>query len=91
VTTSRVLLFDADDRVALVEEEGRWTPPAGDPTPAPVWTKDGVAYGSVLIAPEGAPDGARWWSLAELLAERPPVAPAELVDLIRRQLPSCLA
>lgn len=33
----------------------------------------------------------RWWSLAELLAERPRFEPAELVDLIRRQLPSCTA
>jgi len=32
----------------------------------------------------------RWWSLAELLAELPPHEPAELVPLIRRQLPSCL-
>jgi hypothetical protein len=33
----------------------------------------------------------RWWSLAELLAEQPPFEPAELIDLIRRQLPSCQA
>ncbi len=33
----------------------------------------------------------RWWSLAELLAERPLFEPAELIDLIRRQLPSCQA
>lgn len=33
----------------------------------------------------------RWWSLAELLAERPRFEPAELIELIRRQLPSCTA
>ena len=33
----------------------------------------------------------RWWSLAELLAERPRFEPAELIELVRRQLPSCQA
>ncbi|AYF98999.1 NUDIX hydrolase [Protaetiibacter intestinalis] len=33
----------------------------------------------------------RWWSLAELLAERPRFEPAELIELVRRQLPSCTA
>ena len=33
----------------------------------------------------------RWWSLAELLAERPRFEPAELIELVRRQLPSCMA
>jgi len=33
----------------------------------------------------------RWWTLAELLAERPRFEPAELIDLIRRELPSCQA
>jgi hypothetical protein len=33
----------------------------------------------------------RWWSLGELLAERPPFEPRELIDLVRRELPSCLA
>ena len=33
----------------------------------------------------------RWWSLAELIAERPRFEPAELIDLIRSQLPSCQA
>ncbi|MFT4029816.1 MAG: NUDIX domain-containing protein [Protaetiibacter sp.] len=33
----------------------------------------------------------RWWSLAELLAERPPFEPAELIELVRRELPSCTA
>ena len=31
----------------------------------------------------------RWWSLAELLATDDPYEPAELIDLVRRQLPSC--
>ena len=33
----------------------------------------------------------RSWSLAQLLAEQPPFEPARLIDLIRRQLPSCQA
>lgn len=33
----------------------------------------------------------RWWTLAELLAERPRFEPAELIELIRRELPSCTA
>jgi len=31
----------------------------------------------------------RWWSLAELIATDEPYEPAELVSLVRRQLPSC--
>ena len=31
----------------------------------------------------------RWWSLAELIATTDPYEPAELIDLVRRQLPSC--
>jgi 8-oxo-dGTP pyrophosphatase MutT (NUDIX family) len=31
----------------------------------------------------------RWWSIAELLATTEPYEPAELVNLVRRQLPSC--
>jgi len=31
----------------------------------------------------------RWWSLAELLATEEPYEPAELISLVRRQLPSC--
>jgi 8-oxo-dGTP pyrophosphatase MutT (NUDIX family) len=31
----------------------------------------------------------RWWSLAELLATDEPYEPYELVNLVRRQLPSC--
>lgn len=33
----------------------------------------------------------RWWTLSELLAERPRFEPRELVELIRRELPSCTA
>lgn len=31
----------------------------------------------------------RWWSLAELIGTTEPYRPAELKDLLRRQLPSC--
>jgi 8-oxo-dGTP pyrophosphatase MutT (NUDIX family) len=31
----------------------------------------------------------RWWSIAELLATNEPYEPAELISLIRRELPSC--
>ncbi len=31
----------------------------------------------------------RWWTLGELLATTEPYEPAELINLIRRQLPSC--
>jgi len=31
----------------------------------------------------------KWWTLAELLATDEPYEPAELVNLVRRQLPSC--
>jgi 8-oxo-dGTP pyrophosphatase MutT (NUDIX family) len=31
----------------------------------------------------------RWWSIAELLATSEPYEPAELISLIRRELPSC--
>lgn len=33
----------------------------------------------------------RWWSLGELLAERPRFEPVELIELVRRELPSCTA
>ena len=32
---------------------------------------------------------ARWWSIAELLSTNDPWEPAELISLIRRELPSC--
>jgi 8-oxo-dGTP pyrophosphatase MutT (NUDIX family) len=31
----------------------------------------------------------RWWSLQELLVTKEPYEPAELISLIRRELPSC--
>ena len=31
----------------------------------------------------------RWWSLAELIATDEPYEPAELISLVRRELPSC--
>ncbi|MEP6479189.1 MAG: NUDIX domain-containing protein [Rhodoglobus sp.] len=31
----------------------------------------------------------RWWTLTELITTKEPYEPAELVDLVRRQLPSC--
>jgi 8-oxo-dGTP pyrophosphatase MutT (NUDIX family) len=33
--------------------------------------------------------GHRWWTLSELIETREPYEPAELVNLVRRQLPSC--
>lgn len=33
----------------------------------------------------------RWWTLAELLSTSEPFEPAELINLVRRQLPSCSA
>lgn len=88
--TSRLLLFDRDDRIALVEEDGRWTAPAGA-VETPVWTRGDLVVGSAVIEPGDAPEGARWWTLGQLVGERPPFDPPELIDLIRRQLPSCFA
>ena len=31
----------------------------------------------------------RWWTLSELIATKDPFEPAELISLIRRELPSC--
>jgi hypothetical protein len=31
----------------------------------------------------------RWWSLAELIGTEDQFEPAELISLVRRQLPSC--
>ena len=88
--TSRVLLFDADDRIALVLEDDRWVAPSGE-VPTPVWSRGDLVFGSAVIEPADAPDGARWWTLGELVGGRPPFDPPELLDLIRRQLPSCFA
>ncbi len=145
--TSRVLLFDRDDRVLLFltaapDSSGaaRWITPGGGVDPGethleaavrelreetglldahltgPVWSHDfdvewdsadhdtGHAefYTAVVDAFEPSDaewtdeervdvTASRWWTLGELLAERPPFEPPELIDLIRRQLPSCLA
>jgi hypothetical protein len=88
--TSRILIFDLDDRIALVEEDGRWTAPRGE-VAAPVWSRGDLVVGSVVVAPEEAPPGTTWWTLGRLVGERPPFDPPELIDLIRRQLPSCSA
>jgi len=145
--TSRVLLFDRDDRVLLFlttapDSSGvaRWITPGGGVEPgeshhdaavrelfeetglvveslgAPVWRHDfdvewdsadhdtGHAEFYAHVTDAFEPSSAnwtddervdvlahRWWSLAELLSERPRFEPAELIDLVRRQLPSCLA
>ena len=87
----RALLFDPDDRVALVVEDGRWVAPDVPIEGAPVWSRGDLVFRSAVITPGEEPSGARWWTLGELLAERPPFDPPELIDLIRRQLPSCFA
>lgn len=145
--TSRVLLFDRDDRLLLFltaapdsSRTARWITPGGGVDPGethleaalreldeetglrletitgPVWAHDfdvpwdsadhdtGHAeyYTAVVDAFEPSDEkwtdeervdvsASRWWTLGELLAERPPFEPPELIDLIRRQLPSCLA
>ena len=88
--TTRILLFDRDDRIALVEEDGRWTAPPGT-VETPIWARGDLVFGSAVIEPGDAPAGARWWTLGQLVGERPPFDPPELIDLIRRQLPSCFA
>jgi hypothetical protein len=88
--TARLLIFDRDDRIALVEEDGRWTAPEGA-SGTPVWSRGDLVVSSIVIDPEDAPVGATWWTLAQLVGERPPFDPPELINLIRRQLPSCSA
>ena len=143
--TSRVLLFDRDNRVLLflttapdTSGVARWLTPGGGVDPGeshheaavreleeetglvipnlgePVWAHDFVVqwdaadhdtghaefYTAVVDAFE--PSDAqwtddervdvlahKWWTLAELLATDEPYEPAELVNLVRRQLPSC--
>jgi hypothetical protein len=88
--TSRILIFDRDDRIALVEENGRWTAPQGE-VGVPVWSHGDLVVSSIVVEPDDAPAGATWWTLAQLVGERPPYDPPELINLIRRQLPSCSA
>lgn len=143
--TSRVLLFDRDNRVLLflttapdTSGVARWLTPGGgvdageshhdaavreleeetglvvDDLGEPVWSHDfvvqwdaadhdtghAVFYTATVDAFE--PSDAhwtdeervdvlehRWWTLAELAATNDPYEPAELVQLVRRQLPSC--
>lgn len=88
--TSRMLYFDPDDRIALVQENGRWTAPQAE-VDTPVWSRGDLVVGSALIDATDAPEGTTWWTLLRLVGERPPFDPPELIDLIRRELPSCSA
>jgi 8-oxo-dGTP pyrophosphatase MutT (NUDIX family) len=143
--TSRVLLFDRDNRVLLFLTKApdtsgiaRWLTPGGGVDPGenhddaavrelfeetgltgielgePVWAHDfvvawddadhdtGHAEFYTAVVDQFEPSNAnwtddekvdvlehRWWSLAELIATDDPYEPAELVNLVRRQLPSC--
>lgn len=143
--TSRVLLFDREDRVLLFLTKApdtrgiaRWLTPGGGVDPGeshheaairelreetglelsdlgePVWSHDftvewndadhdaghAVFYTAVVDRFEPSTDlwtdeervdvlAHRWWSLAELLATDGRLEPRELIQLVRRQLPSC--
>ena len=143
--TSRVLLFDREDRVLLFLTKApdtrgiaRWLTPGGGVDPGEshheaairelreetglelsdlgrsVWSHDfavewnaadhdaghAVFYTAVVDRFEPSTDlwtdeeradvlAHRWWSLAELIATDERLEPRELIQLVRRQLPSC--
>ena len=143
--TSRVLLFDRDDRILLFLTKApdtsgiaRWLTPGGGVDPGEshadaaarelyeetglrgielgesVWSHDFVVewddadhdtghaefYTAVVDQFEPSRDNwtddehidvleHRWWTLAELLVTKDPYEPKELINLVRRSLPSC--
>lgn len=143
--TSRVLLFDRDNRVLLflttapdTSGVARWLTPGGGVDPGeshhdaavrelreetglvlddlgkPVWSHDFTVqwdaadhdtghaefYTAVVDAFEPSESGwtdeervdvlaHKWWTLAELIGTEERYEPAELINLVRRQLPSC--
>lgn len=143
--TSRVLLFDRDDRILLFLTKApdtsgiaRWLTPGGGVDPGeshadaavrelfeetgltgvdlgePVWAHDftvewdaadhdtGHAEFYTAVVDEFEPSNSnwtedehvdvlehRWWTLAELLVTKDPYEPKELINLVRRSLPSC--
>jgi len=143
--TSRVLLFDRDDRILLFlttapDTSGiaRWLTPGGGVDPGeshhdaalrelheetglvleslgdPSWSHDfvvrwdaadhdtghAVFYRAVVDAFEPSSDlwtddervdvlAHKWWTLGELIATSEQYEPAELISLVRRELPSC--
>ena len=145
--TSRILLFDREDRILLFDtvapdssRVSRWITPGGGVDPgedhhqaavrelfeetglvveslgSPVWAHDfdvqwdaadhstGHAEFYALKVEHFEPSdahwtdeervdvlGHRWWTLAELLSTDQAYEPAELIHLIRRSLPSCMA
>ncbi|MEP6482589.1 MAG: NUDIX hydrolase [Rhodoglobus sp.] len=145
--TSRILLFDRDDRILLFLTKApdtsaiaRWLTPGGGVEPgenhhqaavreleeetglvvadlgAPVWAHDFTVqwdaadhdtghaefYTAVVDAFEPSDShwtdeervdvlAHKWWTLSELIQTSEPYEPAELINLVRRQLPSCSA
>ena len=145
--TSRILLFDREDRVLLFLTKApdtsglaRWITPGGGvdegenhldaairelheetgltdvALSGPVWSHNfdvtwdaadhdsGHAEYFVAVTDQFEPsqDGwtdeervdvldSRWWSLGELLGTTEPYEPVELINLVRRELPSCAA